>query len=250
MFGVWCLECIWGHRGQASVRKPIAPFEAFCALRFVRLLSLRGGTRAGSPPTSPAVEPAGKCAFCCHIRRPGGSAREAAHRRADKRPGFFDSRTNPLVHSRGPPEWGKFNRKPDGDVGGGGGARSSKAKKKKNSKKKLREPQQANGRNSGAASDDGDDGEAPTTTKRLERYPTAFELSDSCTWSEDSRDMMVSVYRSHGASTTDYVCHAAQFCEDRSVSQEHYCWPYILEVARSITAHFNGATSPLSPRTS
>ena len=52
--------------------------------------------------------------------------------------------------------------------------------------------------------------------------------------------MMVSVYRSHDASTTDYVCHAAQFCEDNSVPQEHYCWPYILEIARCNTRCFDG----------
>ena len=142
---------------------------------------------------------------------------------------------------------GKSNRKPDGDVGGGGDARSSKAKKKKKAKK-LREPQQANSRNSGAASDDGDDGDAPKTIKRPKRDPTAFELGDSCTWSEDSRDMMVIADRSHDASTTDYVCHVAQFCEDSSVSQEHYCWPYILKVARSNTAHFNGSYLALKPK--
>ena len=76
---------------------------------------------------------------------------------------------------------------------------------------------------SNAASDDDDDYDAPTPGKRLKRDPTALELGGSCTWSEDSRDMVLSVYRSHKASTTDYVCHVAQFCEDNDVSQERYC---------------------------
>ena len=54
---------------------------------------------------------------------------------------------------------------------------------------------------------------------------------------------MLSVYRSHDASTTDYVCHVAQFCEDNDVSQERYCWPYILEIARANARRFNG-TNP------
>ena len=71
-------------------------------------------------------------------------------------------------------------------------------------------------------------------------HAAAFKLGDSCTWSEDSRDMMLSVYRSHNASTTDYVCHVAQFCEDCNVSQARYCWPYLLEIARSNARFFNG----------
>ena len=71
-------------------------------------------------------------------------------------------------------------------------------------------------------------------------HAAAFKLGDSCTWSEDSRDMMLSVYRSHNASTTDYVCHVAQFCEDNDVSQARYCWPFVLEVARSNARQFNG----------
>ena len=43
--------------------------------------------------------------------------------------------------------------------------------------------------------------------------------------------MRLSVYRSHNASTADYVCHVAQFCEDCNVSQARYCWPYLLEIA-------------------
>ena len=74
-------------------------------------------------------------------------------------------------------------------------------------------------------------------------HAAAFKLGDSCTWSEDSRDMMLSVYRSHDVSTTDYVCHVAQFCEDNGVSQERYCWPYILEIARANARRFNG-TNP------
>ena len=92
----------------------------------------------------------------------------------------------------------------------------------------------------------------PTTIsdppKKVLTHAAAFKLGGSCTWSEDSRDMMLSVYRSHNASTTDYVCHVAQFCEDSSVSQEHYCWPYILKVARSNTAHFNGSYLALKPK--
>ena len=71
-------------------------------------------------------------------------------------------------------------------------------------------------------------------------HAAAFKLGDSCTWSEDSRDMMLSVYRSHNASTADYVCHVAQFCEDCNVSQARYCWPYLLEIARSNARFFNG----------
>ena len=52
--------------------------------------------------------------------------------------------------------------------------------------------------------------------------------------------MMVSVYCLHDASTTDYVCHVAQFCEENSAPQEHYFWPYILEIAHSNTRCFDG----------
>ena len=77
-------------------------------------------------------------------------------------------------------------------------------------------------------------------SKEVLTHAAAFKLGDSCTWSEDSRDMMLSVYRSHNASTTDYVCHVAQFCEDSNVSQARYCWPYLLEIARSNARFFNG----------
>ena len=76
--------------------------------------------------------------------------------------------------------------------------------------------------------------------KEVLTHAAAFKLGDSCTWGEDSNGMMLSVYRSHNASTTDYVCHVAQFCEDSNVSQARYCWPYLLEVARSNARQFNG----------
>ena len=76
-------------------------------------------------------------------------------------------------------------------------------------------------------------------------HAAAFKLGDSCTWSEDSRDMMLSVYRSHNASTTDYVCHVAQFCEDSNISQECYCWPYVLEIAgRNVRAALQDGSYP------
>ena len=78
------------------------------------------------------------------------------------------------------------------------------------------------------------------TPKNRLTHAAAFELGDSCTWSEDGRGMMLSVYRSHNASATDYVYHVAQFCEDSNVPRERYCWPYLLEVARSNVRHFSG----------
>jgi hypothetical protein len=52
------------------------------------------------------------------------------------------------------------------------------------------------------------------TPKNRLTHAAAFELGDSWTWSEDGRGMMLSVYRSHNASATDYVYHVAQLCED------------------------------------
>jgi hypothetical protein len=120
----------------------------------------------------------------------------------------------------------------------------SKSAKKKQAKI-LRESQQANDRgdDNAASDDDDDDDDAPAPIRRLKRAgdSAALELGDSCTWSEDSRDMIPSVLRSHNAPTTDYVCHVAQFCEDNNASQERYCWPFILEVARSNKVHFDSS---------
>ena len=126
-----------------------------------------------------------------------------------------------------------------------GSARSSKAKKKKKKTKRLRDSQQANDRDDdNAASDDDDDGDLLTSKKRL-THAAALKLGDSCTWSEGSRDMMLSVYRSHNAFTTDYVCHVAQFCEDSNISQECYCWPYVLEIAgRNVRAALQDGSYP------
>ena len=113
---------------------------------------------------------------------------------------------------------------------------------------------------SNAASDDDGNYDAPTPGKRLKRdddddapVPSRrvnragdlaeLELGDSCSWSKCRCDMMLSVYRSHDASTSDYVYHVAQFCEDNGVSQGRYCWPCILEIARGNARRFNG-TNP------
>lgn len=111
------------------------------------------------------------------------------------------------------------------DDDGGGGRRSRKAARKL--EQQERNAQATNRDDDGATSDDDDDdAPTPTPTKKLKhggKDPAALKLNDSCTWSEDSRDSMVSVYCSHDASTTDYVYPFAQFCEDISVSQERYC---------------------------
>ena len=94
-----------GSPGKFGVTgDPGKPPEVNCApsraAHTVRLRSsLRGGTREHHHRRPQRHGRPGKCVFFCHIRRPGGSAREAAHRRRQATD-FFKSRTKARAFTR------------------------------------------------------------------------------------------------------------------------------------------------------